>query len=451
MRAVLGACTVLLLAACAGLTQKAPQRPVPLDRAKSLFENASALLKSEQAAAAIPMLREAAQLAPGDAAIRHYLGYALWKDGQTRAAAAQLEAAAKLDPDNAYTKYFMARIAISEQQFDRAITMLESVVDAREPVYDTLSLLGQAYLHKGRLRQAADAFEQAVAQTPLDGALHYQLANAYRRLGRSRESDVEFETARRLKQADQASIRKLFAVSEAIRNDRVPEARTISAEVIAESASDPEVLFQLGMILGQAKLYDDAIAALRMAAAARPESFKAHCNLGLTLARAGRQTEAEAELKNALALRPDSFEANSALGSVYVKEQRTGEALTSLEAAWRARPKNSRVLALLGQQYLQARRLDDAIKTLSAAVRIRPKEEPVRYLLIEAYQARGQHADALTVAQETLRLFPRQARAQFEVGKQLTALRRTQEARKYFDEAVRLDPSLEPAITALAN
>ena len=70
------------------------------------------MIEKDRFAAAIPLLRQAADLDPQEARTHHYLGYALWKTRQWSAASAEFETAHKLEPGNPYTEYFQARIAI---------------------------------------------------------------------------------------------------------------------------------------------------------------------------------------------------------------------------------------------------------------------------------------------------------------------------------------------------
>ena len=103
------------------------------ETARDLFDDAMALMEEEKLAAAVPLLRRAADLAPEDAAVRHYLGYALWRIGQGDAAAVELERALKLAPGNADTMYILGRIAaaragalIETQKPAEALPLLQS-------------------------------------------------------------------------------------------------------------------------------------------------------------------------------------------------------------------------------------------------------------------------------------------------------------------------------------
>jgi tetratricopeptide (TPR) repeat protein len=64
--------------AVASTQELSPGEPSNLDAARDLFEKASVLIKGNHYSEAVPLLRRAAALAPDQASIHHYLGYALW-------------------------------------------------------------------------------------------------------------------------------------------------------------------------------------------------------------------------------------------------------------------------------------------------------------------------------------------------------------------------------------
>lgn len=419
--------------------------------AEELFQQAADLIEKDQYSKAIALLRRATSLAPSDARVHHYLGYALWKERQWSSATKEFEDALKLDPGNLYTRYFLGRIAYAEGATNRAIGFFEAVVAAGEPVHDTYQRLGQAYMRRGDFPKALEMMQQAVSQTPWDGAIHYQLAKIYRQMGRPQEAQREFETSERLKQTDQDSIKTLLEISEAIHKKQKDEVLRLRGELLSRPSHDPEILNWLGTLLGQGGFYAEAVQPLQGAAEANPSSFEAQYNLGLTQLKLGNNAEAESRLRKALELRPDSFEANSILAVLYVSQNRNREAIVKLRVADHVRPGNPRALALLGQQYLQGYYITEAVKTLEPATRLKPNDSDLRYLLIEAYQKNSEYEKAFKAAQETARLFPGEARAQYEVGHQMANLGRYQDARPYFEKAAGLDPSFTEAHNGLGD
>jgi Flp pilus assembly protein TadD len=351
--------------------------------ADELFQDAVTLIEKDQANAAISLLRKAARLDPRQARIHHYLGYALWKCGDLDSAAPEFEKALRIEPGNPYSKYFLARI-YSRDRLERAVELYEEITRSGKVIFDSYQRLGQVYFNKGELKKALEMMQLALSDSPLDGAIHYLLGKIYRQLGRLGEAQQEFETAERLKRADRVAIQKLTDLSELVRSNQSAEVPKLSRELLDEASEDPDILMQLGILLGQGGFVHEALRPLQFAAERMPDAFEAHFNLGLTLAKLEQTDKAEASLKRSIELRPDSFEANSTLAFLYVNQNRTEEAIQRLEAARKARPENLRVLALLGQQYLQAGRPEQAAEILRLAVRLRPDDPQLQSLLARA-------------------------------------------------------------------
>ncbi len=409
------------------------------------------MILKDRPAEAIPLLRRALVLAPNEGRIHHYLGYALMLTSQRPAAQKEFETALKLEPGNVYSEYFLAQTLDMEGFRDRALALYEAILASGNVIYDTYQRLGQAYARKKEFDKALAMTQQALGQTPWDGALHYQLGTIYRQMGRTQEAKQEFDTAERLKRVDQSSIQKLLQLSEAVRLKNWGQVSTLRQELMSQSGNDSELMTWLGTFLGRGGLYSESLEALQKASAAGPCSYETCYNLGLTLAHLDRNQEAEGPLKQALELRPDSFEVNSILGVVYAAQGRNREAIERLRAAKKVQPENFRVLVFLGQQYLQGWFLQQAIETLREALKLKPDDLNARYLLMTAYQNEKEYDKALEVAQETLKLNPQQARAHFEVGHQLTNLGHYQEGRRYFEEALGLDPSMVAALVWLGD
>ena len=117
--------------------------------------------------------------------------------------------------------------------------------------------------------------QQALQETPWDGALHFQLAKVYRQMGRREESQREFHASERLKQADQTSIQQLVELSEAIRQKDRAAALKLRDELLRQPSKDSETLVWLGTLLGQGKFYEEALLPLQEAEENSPVSYEA--------------------------------------------------------------------------------------------------------------------------------------------------------------------------------
>jgi len=418
---------------------------------QALFEKANILIKEKHYSEAASLLRSAVKLAPDQANLHHYLGYALWKLDHWKQAQAEFEKAHALDPKDPYTCYFLARIAASLGQIDRSISYYDKVLQLGPAIYDTNQRLGQAYLDEGKLEKARVRIEAALRQTPWEGSLYYQLGRIDQREHHLAQAREEFAAAARLKNGNQTSIRQLLDLSEAVRNHQTERIEQIRSAFLNQASTDPEIYDAIGVLLGRGGLYSMALEPLERSVKLAPDSFESNYDLGLTLFRLGRAPEAEKQLKQALALQPKSAEVNSLLGLLYVNENRNSEAIEQLRAGSQAAPSDARILALLGEQYLVGHYVADAISCLTKAVRQDPEDPALRYLLIEAYQEEHDFPGALKTAQDASQRFPDNARIVYEEGQQLANIGHYQKARPYAEKAIQMDPALVYAYDLLGD
>lgn len=411
-------------------------------QAQSLFNQAATLIKQGRYSDAVPPLKQAAKLAPNQASVHHYLGYAYWKLDRWKDADAEFLQARKLNPKNPYTCYFLARIAGTLGREDQAIEYYQAILRMGPPVYDTNQRLGEAYLNMGSLIKARARIEAALQETPWDGSLYYQLARIDQRQHHLAPARREFAAASRLQHASQASIQRLLALDVAVEKRQSAQVQTLRQSFLDETAPDPEILNSVGVSLGRGGLYSDAVEPLERAVALAPDSFESNYNLGFTLLKLGREQDAEAGLNKALALEPQSLEVNRLLGVLYVEEDRNADAIARLRAANEASPDDEGILALLGEQYLAGHYVAEAIPCLNNAVKLKPDDFSLRYLLIEAYEEKNDFQDALAAAQDAARRFPAEPRAVYEVGQQLANLGKYAQAKPYAEKALAMDPSM---------
>jgi len=95
---------------------------------------------------------------------------------------------------------------------------------------------------------------------------------------------------------------------QALQSGDLDAAEKLAREVVAKAGPDdlPAARNLLGMVLGQAGRYDEAIVLFQENARANPKDAGAHANLAQALRRAGRPGEAIPQLEKAVELLPDS-------------------------------------------------------------------------------------------------------------------------------------------------
>lgn len=98
-----------------------------------------------------------------------------------------LERFRSADPRDARWPAMLGRLLADEQEYDKAVPLLETALALPDPPDSVPTDLARAYLSLGK---AADAVKhlQAASRRDADGSIHYQLAQAYQRLGMRNEA-----------------------------------------------------------------------------------------------------------------------------------------------------------------------------------------------------------------------------------------------------------------------
>ncbi len=196
------------------------------------------------------------------------------------------------------------------------------------------------------------------------------------------------------------------------------------ASVAASRTAIVALLAGLGALTWQQSAnYRDAETLWRATIAGNPGSWMAHHNLGRILAsRAGGQPEAIAQFEATVRLKPDHARAHYSLGVALLRESRWDEAAPHLAAAIRLEPANMVLVA------------------------------NAEYLLGVYEMNRGGHAaDAAAHFAEAARRKPTVAETRNALGEALLATGRTDEARRQFEEALRLAPGDARALSHLTR
>ena len=161
---------------------------------------------------------------------------------------------------------------------------------------------GNQFLTNGAFAEAIQSFQAAIAITPEDEDLHYDLGIAYAQLGKTNEAVKAYEKA---------------------------------LELFSDYA---EVHNNLGNLLMKMGRLDEAQKHFEEAVKNSPENGSFRNNLGSLLARRGQIPEALLHFSKAVELAPNNFEAHFNLGNAYLYQNRAEEAAKEFAEALRLNP-----------------------------------------------------------------------------------------------------------------
>jgi len=185
--------------------------------------------------------------------------------------------------------------------FTLALTNRPGAEDPEDRVV-ALTAEGTRLLSQGNYASAAQNYEQAVAISPDQEDLHFNLAIALAKLGKTDDAKKHYEEALRI----------------------FPE--------YGEAHNN------LGNLLMQEGKMEEAIDHLREAVKSMPENASFHNNLGTAFGRQGKVAEALAEFEQAVKLSPAYVEARVNLANAFLATGRTDEAIGQLNEALRLKP-----------------------------------------------------------------------------------------------------------------
>jgi len=135
---------------------------------------------------AIKEYQIAASLKPDAAELHEKLGelYLSLHEKPVPKAKAELEKALDLDPSRARALYLLGRIYLMMREYQTGIFFLEKALGFEPNLLEARAELGKAFLHTGRPELAIRELEK-VSSIDYYGDLHYQLYDAYRKLGKA--------------------------------------------------------------------------------------------------------------------------------------------------------------------------------------------------------------------------------------------------------------------------
>jgi tetratricopeptide (TPR) repeat protein len=239
---------------------------------------------------------------------------------RTEEAIAALEDVERHHPEDVRSSVRLALLEYDVGRFDSAASRLERALDASEHEPEISYLLG---LVRQRLDQD-DAALAAFAEVPEDNRSYAeartQMAVIHEERGELAEALAEVERARAVRASRPLD---LYAASLRAKSGDVDGAIAFLEGLLAQAPDDDELLYNLGVVHGEARRYDAALRYMQRALEKNPDNPAALNYVGYSWAEKGENLDqAEAMIHRALELRPDDGYITDSLGWVYYMRAR---------------------------------------------------------------------------------------------------------------------------------
>ena len=361
-----------------------------------------------------------------------------------------------------------AELLIQQGRIDEARVNIEQELQKNPSSVEGYNLLGIVYSNGKDYVKALEAFQSALKFSPHSTKTRNNLGNVYVALRKIDLAEKEFRTVLRLDPVNQDGNYNLAVLlmakgspAEAIQHfervhprnlatsfnliraylesKRTADALKMATELSTQNKSDVQVQFSLGILLASEKQYKSAQLELEKADALQPGTFEIIYNLGQAYLRNGENPEAELALSRALKLKPESAETLYLLAQAYSNESRPLDALDLLVRAHKIAPENTDVIYLMAQVSISQNYFEDAIPLLESGLQLAPQRSDLRAALGESYFMSGKVDKAIGEFNKLIEIEP-SARSYAFLGLSYRHLGRFDEAKRYFQQGLKLDP-----------
>lgn len=305
--------------------------------------------------------------------------------GRSDDAVATLERVVEAHPDDLRSLLRLAFLRYEREEFEEAARLFEEALEAQPEQHEVAYFLGVVRRRLDEEDAARRAFERIPESHDRYADARTQLAGIHERRG---ELDLAIEEVERARAVESSRPLDLYLASLRAKDGDVEGALSFLESLLEENPDDAEVLYNIGVIHGEASNVEQAIHYMKIVLGIDPDHAGALNYVGYTWAEQGTNLDqAEQMIVRALELRPGDGYITDSLGWVYYM---------------RARP-----LFESGQEEKGRFWAERAIEELERAADLTGGDPVVAEHLGDAYRLVGHRERALRMYEEALRHAPR--------------------------------------------
>jgi len=291
--------------------------------------------KQDFEAAIVPLQKFLAE--KDDFAYAHFqLGYAYTALQKSKEARGEYERAMLLDPKMPEAALNLGILLLNEEPA-AAVAPLQRAVELLPTQSRPRALLGLAYEKSGDAKNAASAYEGALALDPKDAETSLHLAQLYLRQNRVADAEAKF---RAILSSEPESQPALVGLAQSLEIEKNPEAAEAYRNYLKAQPGDAAAREHLVHLLIANEKYDEALAEMEKTEKGRAPSVES-LKLRADILIGGKKWDAAiAALKQAVALAPNDAQLRGGLGRTYMQQRDFADAEKELKSAIELDAKN---------------------------------------------------------------------------------------------------------------
>jgi Flp pilus assembly protein TadD len=291
--------------------------------------------KQDFQAAIVPLQKFLAE--KDDFAYAHFqLGYAYTGLRKSKEARGEYERAMQLDPKMPEAALNLGILLLSEEPA-AAVAPLQRAVELLPTQSRPRTLLGLAYEKSGDLKNAAGAYEGALALDPKDSETSLHLAQLYLRQNRAADAEARFRAVLSNEQDSQPA---LLGLAQSLEIEKSPGAGEAYRNYLKAQPGDAAAREHLVHLLIANEKYDEALTEMEKTekgGAPSVESLKLRADI---LIGEKKWDAAIMALKQAVVLAPNDAQLRGGLGRTYMQQRDFANAEKELKGAIQLDAKN---------------------------------------------------------------------------------------------------------------
>ena len=289
-------------------------------------------------------------------------------------------------PDDLQSAVRLGYLLFEARRFEEAERRFEHVLAVNAEEHEVAFFLGVVHRRRGDGDGAIRAFESIPEKHRYFPEARAQIASVLERRGDYEQALAEIERANTVRPSRELD---LYAATLRAKTGDLEGAVASVEEMISEEPENDDLLFNLGVVYGEARHTDEAIVYMHQALEKNPDNASALNYIGYTWAEKGvNLDQAEAMISRAIELRPEDGYIVDSLGWVYYMRARplvTGgrsrearalldRALLELERAHELTGGDPVISEHLGDTYLLLDEKQRALEKFEEAIRLEPRE-----------------------------------------------------------------------------
>jgi tetratricopeptide (TPR) repeat protein len=435
----------LLLMCASAVAQRAPSKPIDLDRelrrdvtpdrAASYYHYSLAKLNENKGnmGVALSEMETALDYNPNSSLLHLELAFLCEKNAKPREAIEHAEEAARLDPQAPDPHWFLANVYYPQDgspaggSMAKAIQELEKVRELAPKDERSYRALGDAYFRLNQPDKAIEVLEQYQTLTKSTDIGYQTIAKYYFDKGNLQKA---LEYCLKALELQPESVETLLLQTQIYskqnkEKDAVPIYRKLLELVGSNSQFSSAIKQQLATSLIEADESKEAVDLLKELTQANPQNLRAYILLGRAQIELRQFSEAMDTLQSVLKSDPDSKEAVFYMAVVHERKREFAESIkifTSLLNSPAVNPEEAKANRLLFLQHLamnyeQLREPKKVIAAYQDMVKVEPNAVPG---LIDAYRVDRQFDKALLLGKQSFEKSPEDIRVAIAYARTLS-------------------------------